>query len=142
MNRTVRFLYEDTYEIVDRLTDKDRKAMWYSQKEIAEFKMTMVQDAAKISRVLDARLNLDSFSNEELIQSVGLESVLNQALNQQITQQQMVHLRRILIEQAIQRTSRGIDVDAMSRLSRNSSEWTRNRSHEIAVRLRGVDAWA
>ena len=61
-----------------------------------------------------------------------MEKILSINVCKEVKRRQKQHVRSILEEQARQELCNVVDVDALSRLSRNNSKWTNSRSHKLA----------
>ena len=64
---------------------------------------------------------------------VGMEKIITTEVTLQVKQRQAKHLQTILVEQLRQDILGVVDMEALSRLSHSSSEWTRCRAHKYAA---------
>ena len=119
---SVHFKKQSSMNLVKPLSRDDKRSMCYSHDEYDIFKRKLVRDALKIL--------LGEYKDDDKIRSVGLEKVMAGRL---IKETQVKHVRTILREQELQDMRGVTDVEALSRLSYSSSEWSRRRAHNLAV---------
>ena len=119
---SVHFKKQSSLKLVKPLSRDDQHSMCYSHDEYDIFKRKLVRDARKIL--------LGEYKDVDKIRSVGLEKVMAGRL---IKERQVKHVRTILCEQELQDMRGVTDVEALSRLSYSSSEWSRRRAHNLAV---------
>ena len=74
-------------------------------------------------------------SEDEMIQCLGIESMLSRMIVEHVMQTKRKHCNRILQEQSRQKHCKSYNRGAVARLSHMSSEESRVRSHKIVVRL-------
>ena len=130
--------------------DKDeRRLRWYTQSEYGVFKCKLLEDLCSIS-IQDDMISyhhpVTAVSGEETLTSpnrsesesftmmcVGMEKIITTEVTLQVKQRQAKHLQTILVEQLRQDILGVVDMEALSRLSHSSSEWTRCRAHKYAA---------
>ena len=130
--------------------DKDeRRLRWYTQSEYGIFKCKLLEDLCSISiqddmisyhpvtAVSSGEETLTSPNRSEsesfTIMCVGMEKIITTEVTLQVKQRQAKHLQTILVEQLRQDILGVVDMEALSRLSHSSSEWTRCRAHKYAA---------
>ena len=124
---SVHFKKQGSMKLVKPLSRDDKRSMCYSHDEYDIFKRKFVRDACNVSR----KILLGEYKDDDKIRSVvGLEKVL---AGRMIKERQVKHVRTILCEQELQDMRGVTDVEALSRLSYSSSEWSRRRAHNLAV---------
>lgn len=124
---SVHFKKQSSVKLVNPLSRDDQRSMCYSHDEYDIFKRKLVRDARIVSR----NILLGEYKEDDKIRSVGLEKVV--AGRRLIKETQVKHVRTILCEQELQDMRGVTDVEALSRLSYSSSEWSRRRAHNLAV---------
>jgi hypothetical protein len=121
---------------IPRSTPKQNAKKWYSSQERDQFKRMLAYNIAQCSAMLSLRTRCSKPpSEDEMIQCLGIESMLTRGIAEHVMQTKRNHWNKILHEQARQRHYNSYDQVALACLSYTSSQESRVRSYKIAVRL-------
>lgn len=124
---------------IDRPTRDEKKDIWYSRQDKEIFKHIFSYDISHCSQMLMAKAAAgEPLSEEEMIECVGLESVISRNIAERVMKMKRMHVDMILSEQKLQKNFRVHDEVKLARTSDKSSQESRTRSYKIAVRLMGL----
>ena len=126
--KSVRFAMKSTLALVEYPSSSELRRRWNTQDELDELKRKLLRDRYIISR----KLATSQIETDDLIICIGMEKLLSPELCRSVKQRQKQHVRSILEEQERQDSCNIVDEEALARLSRENSEWTRMRSQKLA----------
>ena len=126
--KSVRFCKRSTLVIVEYPSSSELRRRWNTQDEQDDFKRRLLRDRNVISR----KLRTSQIETDDLIICIGMEKLLSPELCRSVKQRQKQHVRSILEEQERKDSCNIVDEEAIARLSRANSKWTRARSHQLA----------
>jgi hypothetical protein len=107
---------------------------WYSRRDKQYFRRVLAHDIVMCSRMLSMKATSgESLSEHEMIQCLGLESMLSFDIALRVYLTRRNHLNQILREPAHD------EVEQLAHVSQLSSQESRTRSHKIAVRMMGLN---
>jgi hypothetical protein len=108
---------------------------WYDEEDRARFTRSTIGDAIRCSRMISAKAaQNEPLSNDELTMLVGLDSLMTRQLVQHVAQMKRRHVGLVLREQEHQRFANDYREERLAHLAGMSSQWSRERSHNIARR--------
>lgn len=108
---------------------------WYDEEDRARFNRSTIGDAIRCSRMISAKAaQNEPLSNDELTMLVGLDSLMTRQLVQHVAQMKRRHVGLVLREQEHQRFANDYREERLAHLAGMSSQWSRERSHNIARR--------
>jgi len=126
---TVRFAKKSMMTFIEYPSHSELQRRWDTKAEVDMYKRKLVQERNYISRKLASTSQIET---DDLILCIGMEKILSINVCKEVKRRQKQHVRSILEEQARQELCNVVDVEALSRLSRNNSKWTNSRSHKLA----------
>ena len=112
----------------DNDDDEASRRKSYTGEDYTTFKHNIHQDLHDIKH----KLATSPADADTVHECVGLERVFTSEINRTVKLRQAAHFRTILKEQERQDMRGIVDVEALSKLSFDSSEWTRDRAHNLA----------
>jgi len=109
-------------------------AVHYSLKDIRSHKNEIARDVSRLSRkVQEASANGKPLTEDDLMKCLGLEAFIDRNMLMRIVQMKSSHSIRVFGKQDRQRQMGIRDAKELARASMLGSEWSKVRSHGIAV---------
>jgi hypothetical protein len=113
--------------------DHHGSAIWYSSQDKQEFRRSMVRDIKKVSRVIDGLPMEGSFTQDQLIDCLGIELFISKGAARSAAEVRSAHIHDVLAEQSRQRQNGICDIGRLSSISQKGSLWTKERARNLAV---------
>lgn len=106
---------------------------WYIKQELNQFKRTLIEDAHRIRRDLE-ETPVPMTTPEDLYECLGLDSLVNRDVAMEIIRKRQAHTKRVLAVQSSKKEYNGVcDYVELATVSGTSSQWSRNRAHDLAL---------
>ena len=131
-NRSVCFSHTSRMTIIERASPEELKRTWYTKKEREVFGLQHKKDIREALQKL-ANTPMQSISQDDLLGCVGIELYLSYDILVNTPERRYNHVWSILGAQHLQRRLHINNVDELSRISSQSSEWATSRSQSIAA---------
>ena len=129
--RLVRFSPTSQLALINYPSKEENALKWDSRKDRALFRTEFASDRYVMARTL-ATQPMESATHEMIYKCLGLESVLSLEVAERVFEQRRRHVMAILIEQARQYAQCAWDDELLSRVSEESTRWSRERAHQVA----------
>ena len=130
--RSVCFSDTSRMTIIERASPEELKRRWYTKKDREAFGLQHKKDIRATLRKL-ANTPMQSISQDDLFACVGIELYLSYDILTKTPERRYNHVWSILGAQHRQRRLHINNVDELSRISSQSSEWATSRSQSIAA---------
>lgn len=107
---------------------------WYSPQEKKRFYRTLISDTRRIKHTLKEQgTSASTTTAEHLHEYIELDKLINHDVMVDIAKKRRSHIDSILSEQKTQREQGVYDLERLSRVSRESSDWTCGKAHKLAL---------
>lgn len=105
---------------------------WYNPEEKKRFRRNLIADARRLKRELEVTPT-HATTPDRLCECLGLEAFMNKDLMLSIANKRRAHIDAILSEQRRQRERGVCDLETLSKISKESSEWTATRAQKLGM---------
>lgn len=95
------------------------------------FYQTLIRDARRMSREMN-NTPIGAIIPEQLYECVGIEVFVTQGLAMHVAEKKRMHIDAVLSEQRLQEENGVCDIETLSSVSKNGSQWHRNRARKLA----------
>lgn len=122
----VSFAKKSCMSLVEYPPHDERRRRWLTHDDYDNFKRKLLRDRRSVARKLASPT-----TSVDILLCVGMEKIFTHDIHRLVKQRQAEHVAAILEEQERQDLLGLNDIQALSKLSFDKSEWTRRRSQKL-----------
>ena len=117
----------------DEIPRADADDCWYNRRDELRFRRQLTRDVNQLAGDIDEAAAEDTIAAANLYKVIGIETLITRGLSEQVDEERRMHCKAVLEEQRFQR-QRGIrDPEKLSKVSRLSSCWSKERARKLAT---------
>ncbi|KAL7539329.1 hypothetical protein ACHAXR_011826 [Thalassiosira sp. AJA248-18] len=107
------------------------ESKWYSTQDKNRFRRSLIVDVRRMKRELEDKPT-EANSPEWLYECLGLDKLISHDFMMQVAKKRRTHTDAVLSAQSLQKQQGVLDIEKLSRVSEDNSQWTRNRAQKLA----------
>ncbi len=130
--RNVRFSELSTLAFIEYPTKESNAKKWISTEDRKSSRQAQLSDVLKTRSLIESKPR-ESLSQEEILQCIGIESLLTNKVLKKTCEKRRMHRQAILAEQQRQQPLHIHDAENLCQISEIHSQWSREKAHKIAV---------
>ena len=130
--RNVRFSSMSILTFVEYPTKEINAKKWTSTEDRKSSRQAQLSDVLKTRSLIESKPR-ESLSQEEILQCIGIESLLTNKVLKYTCEKRRMHKQAVLAEQQRQQSLHIHDDEDLCQISEIHSQWSRERAHKIAL---------